>query len=328
MNSYELIEYAREQYYLYLFEEEGEPILLETLSHPARNDLDYVWPSSLGLCPMAAAKKRLAWPQSHPPSHKQNMERWSYFELGVSAEDWLTQAVAFALEPDYTVIRQIEVANTQLMCRGYADLVVAKPGEAHLYEIKRPVATSKPTVHYALQTLFYGMTLRELIPERTWYFNLLMRTNRGICCWQFKEENPGFYFLVDLSTGEIWADENNEVIFISEQMVRDEIATHHSYLDRLSKELPVECPIKDPVNEDAGWQCIQRQNAEYKIYKTRRNAERFALGRFVETDYGFVKPGVVQTNCPWFCHSKNPGPFHVYPGDTKPIADWENDDEI
>jgi hypothetical protein len=86
-------------------------------------------------------------------------------------------------------------------------------------------------------------------------------------------------------------------------------------------------PIADPINEDKGFNCIWKGKASKpKIYKTARNALRYAEGQTMERTLPTlmengktenvtvsIKPGVVYRNCYWLCHSPEPGPFHVWP---------------
>lgn len=326
INSYDFVQEARTAYYHYLFEEDGTRVFWE--NHDTHdNDLSWVWPSSLGYCPLAKASERKKIMPSLPPSEEEELRRWSFFELGLDSERFLTEAFLFRWSDDYIVYPQCKISHQEWKCRGYADMTVMDKGEntLHVFEFKRVTRGKVPTRPYALQTLFYYLGLKAAKTIKV-EAHLVLRTNADVIVFDITKgpENPGFYGFVNALTKDWWGEEEEQTILLSRQDLENEIALHHHYLTGTG----FAPPIEDPINNKDGWQCLDTSQRDYKIYKTLRNAQRFAVRQVFETDYGYVQPGLVYPRCPWFCHASGPGPYEVFPGKEKPIVLWSDDDEF
>ena len=336
-NSHDFIQQARDAYYKHIYEEDGQRITITDDESERFSDTTWAWPSNLGRCPLQQALSRHEAPQTHPATPEEKRFLYGMFEQGNDAEKFIVEACVF-YHP-YTILPQFRLnynEEGQTRATGKADMVVLDGDVAHIFEVKRPLNANKPSYHWVLQTLFYGMAAKEQGIASEITLHIVVRNNYDVIVWDFEEDSGG-YLIRNADNGELWDNPMNDPSFISFTRVISEIFYAHNWLRLVADNVALESgiPIEDPANAEDGWQCVWKgKNFEPKIYKTQRNAERYAEGRYVEqtlpvyTEGGYpalntdgsdkmatvyLRPGTAKRNCNWLCHSSNQGPFPVWP---------------
>lgn len=328
-NSFEFIQNARDAYYKHLYENEGQRITI-TDDSERFSDETWAWPSSLGRCPLQQAYSRHKTPQTHPSTPEETRFLYGMFEQGNDAERFIVEACCF-YHHDCTILPQYRLSFNEFgkyRATGKADMMVLDGEIAHIFEVKRPLSASAPSYHWILQTLFYGLTtvVQKVAAEVT--MHIVIRNNYGISVWDFEVADKG-YIIRNAETGDLWDDPLNTPEAINIEAALDRITQQIDWLDIVAAGTVAESgiPVPDPVNNPDGWQCIDtHKKTEPKVYKTKRNADRYAEGLYVEmalplihTDGAVetvtvcVKPGSTKRRCNWFCHSPHQGPFPIWP---------------
>lgn len=328
-NSYDFIQSARDAYYQHLYENEGERITI-TDESVRFSDETWAWPSDLGRCPLQRAYSRLSVPHTHPPTPEETRFLYGLFEQGNDAERFIVEACCFH-HHDYTILPQYRLSYNeggQHRATGKADIFVLDGDVAHIFEVKRPLSAKQPSYHWVLQTLFYGLAAKYQGIAKDVTMHIVIRNNYDVSVWDFEEEEEGF-LIRDAETGELWDDPMNTSLAINYPYVISKITKQIEWLQLVGEgEIPESgIPITDPINSLDGWQCIDtRKQAGPKLYKTKRNADRYAEGRYVEmalplikedgsveTVVACIRPGNAKRRCNWFCHSPLQGPFPIWP---------------
>lgn len=229
--------------------------------HDPLQSVGKIHASSLGKCPLAAAKSRETKSQ-HSLSTKHLMHQ------GVRDAEPIQEAMYWKFPIEVEAERSIE----RLPFRGRLDLSITADNLCYGIEIKRRDGVLKgldgrvsvPTPY--LTDVYQMIAYSYITPlEEVW---LLLVTRFDLFFWQLKSTIGGFV-LVDEENNE-WRSEYNKPSYLNYDVILAEASSHQQYLNREREN----DPFPDFLAQARGKQCFHwAGNERPKKYKTTYNGE-------------------------------------------------------
>lgn len=257
-----------------------------TLSLPTRNHShsSYTRASSLGLCPLMAARQKLATPSDYPKMADDEDRDWlmdhgnyvaPMVQIPLLYYASITEGISFQPE--------LPFEDATLEVAGRLDGLLTQGNEKAVIEIKDTEgktarSVGEPTLRYVWQTLVYMKAFNVpqgaivTVSKWTWTVWDLLPVGKG---YQVSRKGTPY--------APKWGENWNNPKTINDLNFHAEVQKYRDYLEdekkRPFRELPV--PIQDPLNDPMGWLCVWQDKPTTR-----------------------TPMGTVQPNCQWCksCH--------------------------
>ncbi len=269
---------------------------------PERTDdqLDKVWASSLGTCPLRNFKERSKAEPVLPYLAEKSLADLLRMEQGTRYAQVIQEAMVWKFKINDTfrpeplvedrVLVETSLESEELLLKGRADLIYRTGSEVHVIEIKKPMFLQElatPYDTYVYQALAYKFILEDLYPALTIHAHILIANTNGFNLWTLsdeREEGEGF------NTITYWDVLNEDGVSagtFADSEVISELSIQQSYLfDGITS-----IPRPDFANDPQYWLCARWAGKERpKKYKDTYKGQTERREKMV-------------CACPHWCHS-------------------------
>lgn len=289
--------------------ESGERVPLAPPLPHLEDQLDKVWASNLGTCPLRNFKERSQAEPVLPALLPKSLSTLLRMEQGTRYAEVIQEAMVWkfkqvdsfwygALMHDRVLV---EWSLEDEYVKGRADLLYRTGSDVHVIEIKKPQFLkddSTPYPTYLFQALAYQFILEALYPLLHIHAHILIATTTGFNLWSLEEiveQNP------DQRSWHLVNEIGSLAGIVQEQEWGDELLRQQHYLFNRN----LMNPMPDFANHPQHWLCASWQGkARPKQYK---DVYKGATERREK----------MTVACPYWCHS----PLEAVPGGEFEVAE-------